>query len=98
MEIDRKALAQEVRGWMSIELNDTQLDEILADPHVRCQIDEWGIDTCTREAVGAFLARKIVGRPWPMYGDDRAERDAFFKEFDQKASLMGYRMIHEGRP
>lgn len=90
MENDRKILADTVHDFMEIELTEAQIDEILADPKVKAEFGQWGMDTGTREAVNEFLARKIVGRRWPLYGDPKAERDAFHAEYRENAGRLGY--------
>jgi hypothetical protein len=36
---------------------------------------------------------KIVGRPWPCYGDTQEYKDAFYRDFERLATEKGCRLI-----
>lgn len=83
-----------VSDWMGLNLTESQVDEILSVPSLRGEIEEWGVsDTVTREKIGDFLARKIVGRSWPMDGEDQKGEDDFYESFETRAKELGYQLV-----
>ena len=87
-----------VSDWMGLNLTEAQVEEILSVPSLRGEIEEWGVsDTVTREKIGDFLARKIVGRSWPMNGEDQKGKDAFYASFDTRAKELGYQLRRQSQ-
>lgn len=90
---DLKALKDVVHDWMEIDLTEDQARELLLDPKVISEYVRWGMDTVTREAAGDVLARRIVGRPWPLNKDGKEAGDLFHAEFEAKAPEKGYVLV-----
>jgi hypothetical protein len=89
----REEIRNAVHDWMGIDLTEPQLDEILAVPRIKNEIEEWGVDTVARERIGKYLAMKIVGRPWPCYGDGEEAKNRFLLEFEERAPKSGYKLV-----
>jgi hypothetical protein len=87
---DIAAARAECHDWMEVDLTDEQARELLMDPAVASELLLGGMDTCTREAMGKVLAQRVVGRPWPTYGDGKEAADRFYEEFRAKAPEKGY--------
>lgn len=82
-----------VNDWYGIELTNAQVEEILSVPSIRGEVDEFGVfDTETRSKIGNYLARKIVGRPWPLNGDDQVTRDEFWEKLRTNGKTLGYKV------
>lgn len=97
-EKDRKDIRDIVHDDMGLDLTDQQLDELCSNPRVVAEVVEWGtFDTQTRERITAVLTEKILGegRDWPMYGDTKEYKDAFYADFEREALLKGFRLIEQ---
>lgn len=89
LRADLKAV---VSDWFSIVLTEAQVDDILQNPDLKREIEEWGVnDTGTRDKIGSYLAKKIVGRKWPTYGDSPEYRAAFWVDMKAKCLELGYK-------
>ncbi len=83
-----------VHDEMGLDLTLEQALEILNDPHVAGEVASWGVyDTETRGAIANFLAKKIVGRPWPLYGDGEEVAARFKEDLTKNARALGYKVI-----
>jgi hypothetical protein len=48
-------------------------------------------DTADREWMIERLAIKIVGRPWPCYGDGRKAAEEFYADLERMGREQGYK-------
>jgi len=87
---DIKAVRDSVHDWVGIDLTETQARELILDPRVASDYVRGGMDTVTRETAADVLAKRIVGRSWPTYGDGGEVGKRFFAEFAVKAEEKGY--------
>ena len=93
-EKDRESIRDIVHDDMGLDLTEQQLDELCSNPRVVAEVTEWGtFDTQTRERITAVLTEQIVGRRWPMNGDPKEYKDAFYQDFEREARLKGFRLI-----
>lgn len=91
---DRKNVRAIVHDCVGIDLTDAQLEELCSDSQIVAEVTEWGtFDTQTQERIANVLAEKIVGRRWPMYGDSKESKEAFYRDFEREALSKGYRLI-----
>jgi hypothetical protein len=101
MPVDEAEIRRDVKGsvhdWLGIDLTDSQIEEILADDHVGNEARRWGVDTVVRERIGDYLAVKIVGKRWPLYGTPKEERDTFFETFEKNAEARGFTLWEKKR-
>ncbi len=80
-----------------IVVTDAQAREVLDDPYLGPEILKWSAsDTCTRGEIMSFLAKKIVGRSWPINGEGEAVYNAFIADFREKAVKLGYTFVDNG--
>lgn len=82
-----------LHDWCGVEVTDDQARELLADPRVASELPYGVMDTCTREALMSALARRVVGRNWPIYGDGREAMEKFSAEMREKAPQLGYKLL-----
>lgn len=87
---ERKDLHNVIHDSTGLDLTPEQLDDVIANPRVMSELTFGLHDTATREAVGNFLAKKIVGRAWPTYGEGEATRSKFYEDFKREAPLKGF--------
>lgn len=87
-----KSLKDALHDWAGVDLTDAQLEELMADPILLRELLLCGdhVDTLAREVAMSLLAKKIVGRRWPTYGD---KDTSFHEEFRQAAAAKGYRLV-----
>lgn len=95
---ERQDIRDIVHDHMNVDLTEAQLLELCSDPRVVAEVLEWGtFDTQTGEKITAVLTEKILGagRSWPLYGDTKEYKDAFYADFEREAPLKGYRLISQ---
>lgn len=90
MTKEEQEVLNAVHDGAGVDLTPEQLAEVLADPHVKKEMAIGGVDTVTCEALMDFLSQKILGRPWPTYGD--GPNDEFFRAFEEAAPQKGYKL------
>lgn len=93
---ERQDIRNIVHDHMNIDLTEAQLLELCSDSRIVAEVLEWGtFDTQTGEKIAAVLTEKIlsVDRAWPLYGDTKEYKDAFYRDFEREAQLKGYRLI-----
>jgi hypothetical protein len=55
--------------------------------------EEWGIyDTETRSVLCNIIAKRLVGRSWPTYGDGKEHNENFFEDLQSAARRHGYKI------
>ena len=83
-----------VREIAELELTYEQLDQLFgSELALLGEIRQWGFDTNTNEGVADILARELVGRSWPTYGDGEQARKRFDEEFKAAAAKRGFLYI-----
>lgn len=85
-------LKRALHDWSGVDLTDEQGEELLADPEVARTLG-WGFDTVCREAAMRALARRLVGRDWPLYGEGDEVAKAFEAAFQKAAIEKGYKLV-----
>lgn len=81
-----------VLDWLGIDLTESQVSEILNDPKIQGEFKKWGLDTCTREMIGNFLAERICGMPWPCFRDSESTKEAFWNRLKENGPKLGYKV------
>ena len=74
-----------------VRLSTEQAVEVMKSPRVASELAHR--DTLTRERITDFLAQKILGRPWPTYGDGEEVANAFYRDFREAAKKCGYDVV-----
>lgn len=92
--VTEKEVIAVTHDWYGIELTEEQAREAMSDPGIKSNL-AWGLDTVARESIGAWLGRKIVGRPWPIYGDGPDAAEAYWRELADKAPAAGYKLTED---
>lgn len=59
------------------------------DPEILNDLEQWGIDTLTRDTLLDLIAYKFISKDWPRY-KDTCDIDSFMKELHAAAKLRGY--------
>lgn len=76
-----------------IELTRQQMRALLRRSGIMEDIVEsQEVDTVIRDMIADSLARELVGKGWPTYGDDAD--DSFFDRLSDAARSAGYLVIH----
>lgn len=83
--IDAKLAVAEIRDelerWDRIRMTPQQATELFGlETALHNEIMENGLDTCSREMCHAVLARKLVGRDWPIGADGDEVGERFFAD------------------
>lgn len=77
--------------WIGFKLTKKQFMEVLNEnPEIKADLASMGADTCNRESFMGALARKIVGRDWPLGATSKEDTKKFFQEMKIKGLSMGY--------
>jgi hypothetical protein len=75
----------------ALNFNNAALSELLNDELLGA-VRTWGTDTQVSELLADAVARALLGRSWPTYGDlpDEGAREAFYEEFSMAALKRGW--------
>lgn len=85
-----------VHDWMGLDLtNDQILELIREDDDFLGDYIAHGMDTCCRESLGSIIARKLVGRDWPTYGEGEQVAAEFHDKFVAAAKNAGYKVLQD---
>lgn len=94
-----KKLAREcmdvLADYANVELTEDQFSELMQDnPSLNNQLVRFNSpsDTMDRECMMEALAKKLVGRCWPCYGDGREYAEKFYADFEAAAAKNGYKL------
>lgn len=82
--------------YAHIELTEDQFSELMLDnPPLNNQLVRFNSpsDTMDRECMMEALAKKLVGRRWPCYGDGREYAEKFYVDFEDAAAKNGYKLL-----
>lgn len=81
---------EELESISGIRLNQPQLVELMVENGIDKKLAEFGeAETQIREMLADALARKLVGRPWPTYGEESDAGD-FYIHLAKTAQNFGY--------
>ncbi|MBN8924119.1 MAG: hypothetical protein BGP10_04265 [Rhodanobacter sp. 68-29] len=88
------AEALEVTG---LRLTADQVRELLqGEDELVSELEEWGVDdTELRGQLASLLSQRLLGEPWPTYGDIARGKgeDAFHQRLQQAAIARGYEVV-----
>jgi hypothetical protein len=92
---DIKDIQSVVHDWYGVELTKDQVLHLLKKYNLEGDYYEFGMDTCVREAMGSAIAKEVVGRGWPCYGDGEEVRRKFDETFKANAEAKGYKLAKD---
>jgi len=82
--------------YTGVQLTVAQFDELMSEnPRLNNQLIRFRSpsDTQDREYMMEALAVKLVGRPWPCYGDGKEAAERFYEDFNQAVIAGCYTRI-----
>lgn len=91
--LDPKLIQDTARDDYGIDLTLDQAKALCEERDIVATFAIGGFDTVTREKVASVLARRIIGRDWPMYGDGRPALERFVEDMREKAPQLGYTLL-----
>lgn len=85
-------LTEEVRGIIGFEVPEAEVKSIFeGHEQLLGEIREWGFcDTVISEGIQETLAKVLLSRPWPTFGDGEEAGDRFRADFDAAAKKRGW--------
>lgn len=89
-----QSIISEMAHWYHVELTENQIrDLFLKDEEIALRVRYWGMDTDTRERLIDAILEQVGMEPWPINGDSEQKTQEFFKEWREKASLSGFKLL-----
>lgn len=82
--------------YAGIAITEAQFEELMNEnPDLEKGLIEFDSpsDTADREWMIERLAIKIVGRPWPCYGDGREVAQKFYEDLERMGREQGYTFV-----
>lgn len=93
--IDYVDILDTVRTWFCIDLNRTQLEQIMT-PDIVADIRQCGFDTVARGALASQIGRYAgVGGMWPTCGDGEDYARAYFRALKNGLAQKGIDVMPE---
>jgi hypothetical protein len=92
----RRKCIDVLHDYSGIAITEEQFLELMTEnPDLEKQLIKYNSpsDTADREYMMERLAIKIVGRPWPCYGDGKEAAQKFYADLERMAVEKGYALV-----